>query len=68
MAAWMIDSENGVHPNNLGHRIIADRIFNVLAQNCSCLSQKAVEMRKTMKPWRQRETELQKEFYRQSNK
>ena len=68
MAAWMIDSENGVHPNNLGHRIIADRIFNVLAQNCSCLSQKAIEMRKTMKPWRQRETELQKEFYRQSSK
>jgi lysophospholipase L1-like esterase len=65
-AAWMVDPENGVHPNNLGHRVIADRIFAVLAQNCSCLSRSAFELRKTMKPWRQRETELQKEFYQQS--
>ncbi len=64
MAHWMIDPENGVHPNNLGHRVIADRIFGVLAQNCSCLSQRAFELRKTMKPWRQRETELQKEFHK----
>ena len=67
MAAWMIDPENGVHPNNLGHRIIADRIFSVLAQNCSCLSQRSFELRKTMKPWRQRETQLQKEFYQKRN-
>ena len=67
MASWMIDPENGVHPNNLGHRVIADRIFGVLAQNCSCLSQKAFELRKTMKPWRQRETQLQKEFYQKLN-
>ncbi len=62
MAAWMVDPENGVHPNNLGHRIIADRVFSVLAQNCSCLSQRAFHLRRTMKPWRQREAELLKDF------
>lgn len=51
MATWMIDPD-GVHANNLGHRIIANRIFEVLAQNCSCLSQKAFELRKTFQPWR----------------
>ncbi len=51
MATWMIDPD-GVHANNLGHRLIANRIFEVLAQNCSCLSQKAVALRKNFKPWR----------------
>lgn len=61
-APWMVDPENGVHPNNLGHRIVADAIFAVLAQNCSCLSQRAFELCKTMKPWRERETQLIKDF------
>jgi lysophospholipase L1-like esterase len=51
MATWMIDPD-GVHANNLGHRVIANRIFEVLAQNCSCLSQKAFELRKNFKQWR----------------
>jgi lysophospholipase L1-like esterase len=51
MATWMIDPD-GVHANNLGHRVIANHIFEVLAQNCSCLSQKSFELRKTFKPWR----------------
>ena len=68
MAGWMIDPENGVHPNNLGHHVIADRIFGVLAQNCSCLSQRAVELRKTMTPWRLREAELQKKFGKKSHR
>jgi lysophospholipase L1-like esterase len=51
MAAWMIDPD-GVHANNLGHRVIANRIFEVLAQNCSGLSQKAFELRKNFKQWR----------------
>lgn len=51
MAPWMVDPD-GVHPNNLGHRVIANRIFEILAQNCSVLSQKAFELRKTFKPWR----------------
>lgn len=51
MAPWALD-EDGVHPNNLGHTLIANRVFEVLAQNCSCLAQRAFELRKTFSPWR----------------
>ena len=51
MAPWMVDPD-GVHANNLGHRVIANRVFEVLAQNCSALAQSAVESRKTFEPWR----------------
>lgn len=51
LAEWMIDPD-GVHANNLGHRITANRVFEVLAQNCSGLSQKAFELRKNFKQWR----------------
>jgi len=64
MAPWTVDPVDGVHPNNLGHRVIANRIFEVLAQNCSALSQKSLELRKTFKPWRPtREAEIKREFY-----
>lgn len=51
MATWMIDPD-GVHANNLGHRVIANRVFEVLAQNCSGLAEKAFELRKTFQQWR----------------
>ena len=51
MAPWMVDPD-GVHANNLGHRVIANRVFEVLARNCSALAQSAVESRKTFEPWR----------------
>lgn len=51
MAPWMVDPD-GVHANNLGHRVIANRIFEVLAQNCSGLSQKAFELRNNFQQWR----------------
>jgi lysophospholipase L1-like esterase len=51
MAPWMVDPD-GVHANNLGHRVIANRVFEVLAQNCSALAQSAFELRKTFEPWR----------------
>ena len=67
-APWMIDTD-GVHPNNLGHRIIANRIFEVLAQNCSALSGKAFQQRKSMKQWRPaREKQIQKEYYEKRKK
>jgi lysophospholipase L1-like esterase len=50
-ARWTVDPEDGVHPNNLGHKLIADCVFAGLAGNCTCLSQKALEMRKNFKPW-----------------
>jgi len=37
---WVVDRD-GVHPNNLGHALIAHRVFEVLASRCSHLSIKA---------------------------
>ena len=51
MAPWTIDPD-GVHANNLGHRLVANRVFETLAQNCSCLAQSAIEARKSFQPWR----------------
>lgn len=51
MAPWMVDPD-GVHANNLGHQVIANRIFEVLAQNCSGLSEKAFALRKNFQQWR----------------
>jgi lysophospholipase L1-like esterase len=69
MAPWTVDPVDGVHPNNLGHRLIANRVFEVLAQNCSGLSQKALELRKTFKPWRPtREKQIQREFFEKQQK
>lgn len=56
---WTVDPVDGVHPNNLGHKLIADCVFDTLARNCSCLSQKSQALRKTFKPWRN-ESALQK--------
>jgi lysophospholipase L1-like esterase len=51
MAPWTIDPD-GVHANNLGHRLVANKVFEILAKNCSCLAESAVEARKTFAPWR----------------
>ena len=48
---WMIHYD-GVHANDLGHRIVANRIFEVLAQNCSCLAKKTKEAERTSPRWR----------------
>lgn len=36
-ADWLIDPDT-VHANDLGHRIIGHRVFEVIAQNCSCIN------------------------------
>lgn len=41
-AEWIVDKD-GVHADNLGHRLIANKIFEVIAKNCSCLSIKAFQ-------------------------
>lgn len=51
MAPWVIDPD-GVHANDLGHQLIANRVFEVLAKNCSCLAERAREARRGFKPWR----------------
>ena len=69
MASWTVDPVDGVHPNNLGHRLIANRVFETLAQNCSGLSEKTLELRKTFKPWRPtREKQIQREFFEKKQK
>ena len=52
---WMVHYD-GVHANDLGHRIIANRIFEVLAQNCSGISKKTKEAEKTSPRWRDEST------------
>jgi len=52
---WMIHYD-GVHANDLGHRIIANEVFEVLAQNCSCLARHTKELEKTSPRWRDEST------------
>ena len=52
---WMVHYD-GVHQNDLGHRIVANRIFEVLAQNCSCLAKKTKEAEKSSPRWRDEST------------
>lgn len=52
---WMVHYD-GVHQNDLGHRIVAHRIFEVLAQNCSCLARKTKEAEQRSARWRDEST------------
>ncbi len=52
---WMVHYD-GCHANDLGHLIIANRIFEVLAQNCSCLAKSTKEAEKTSPRWRDEST------------
>lgn len=57
---WMVHMD-GVHQNDLGHRIVANRLFEVLAQNCSGLAHGTKEAEKTSPRWRDEST-LQADF------
>lgn len=57
---WMVHYD-GVHQNDLGHRIVAHRIFEVLAQNCSCLAKTTKGAERTSLRWRDEST-LQAEY------
>ena len=48
---WMIHYD-GVHANDLGHRIVANRIFEVIAQNCSGLAKRTKAAEKESPRWR----------------
>ena len=48
---WLIHYD-GVHANDLGHRIIAHEIFRLLAQNCSGLALRTKRLEKTSPRWR----------------
>ena len=62
-ADWMVHYDR-VHSNDLGHRIIAHRTFEVLAQRCSGLAKKTQQLEKTTPQWPRwrNETALQADY------
>ena len=52
---WMVHYD-GVHQNDLGHRIVANRIFEVLAKNCSGLGLKTKHAEQSSPRWRDEST------------
>jgi len=58
-ADWLVHYD-GVHANDVGHRVVANKIFEVLASNCSGLSLETKELEKCIVPWRDEST-LQQE-------
>lgn len=57
-ADWLVHHD-GVHSNDLGHRVVANKIFEVLASNCSGLALETRELEEYIQPWRDEST-LQK--------
>ena len=54
-AGWLIHGD-GVHANDLGHRVVANKVFEVLASNCSGLALETKELEKHILPWRDEST------------
>ncbi len=54
-AEWMVHGD-GCHANDLGHLVVANEIFKVLAQNCSGLAKHTKEMEKHIPAWRDEST------------
>ena len=54
-ADWLIHGD-GVHANDLGHRVVANRIFEVLASNCSGLALETKYREQLTPPWRDEST------------
>ena len=50
-AEWLVGYSR-VHPNDLGHRLIAHEIFETLARNCSGLAARSRRIEKTADRWR----------------
>jgi lysophospholipase L1-like esterase len=54
-APWLIHHD-GCHANDLGHRLVANKMFEVLASNCSGLAIETQELEKHIPPWRDEST------------
>ena len=48
---WLIHSD-GVHANDLGHRLVANKVFEILATNCSGLVKETLELEQYFPRWR----------------
>ncbi|MBT3602365.1 MAG: SGNH/GDSL hydrolase family protein [Candidatus Latescibacteria bacterium] len=75
-ANWTFCSPSGeedIHANDLGHQLIANKIFETLATQCSCLSIKSLRDREETgkSPWRNGprslEASLIRDFYPDSS-
>ena len=50
-ANWLVHHD-GVHANDLGHRVVANKVFEVLASNCSGLALETRALEGHIAPWR----------------
>ena len=64
-ADWLVHRD-GVHANDLGHRLVANKVFEVLASNCSGLSVETKTLEAHIAPWRDEST-LQADYDYPSN-
>jgi lysophospholipase L1-like esterase len=51
-APWLVN-DDGVHANDVGHRIVANNMFEVLASNCSGIAAETKDMEKQIPFWRE---------------
>lgn len=58
-APWLVHHD-GVHANDLGHRLVANKVFEVLASNCSGLASETRSLEDRIPRWRD-ETVLQRD-------
>lgn len=54
-AEWLVHGD-GCHANDLGHRVVANKILEVLAANCSGLAQETKVLEQSLVPWRDEST------------
>ncbi|HCN09884.1 MAG TPA: hypothetical protein DIT01_18315 [Lentisphaeria bacterium] len=54
-ADWLVHHD-GCHANDLGHRVVANKVFEILASNCSGLARETQELEKDILPWRDEST------------
>ena len=59
-APWMVHYD-GVHANDLGHRVIANSAFQTLAQHCPGLAMRTKRLERTSERWRD-ESMLKSEY------
>ena len=50
-APWLVHHD-GVHANDLGHRLVANQIFAALAANCSGLARETQQLERQIPRWR----------------
>jgi lysophospholipase L1-like esterase len=60
-ADWLVHYD-GCHANDLGHRIVADKIFEVLANSCSGLASETKYLERQIIPWRDESTLQGKQY------